>query len=192
MAGDYSCLTYAPTKSPGGAGQCRGNYYTLSSRSLELVKGTRDKWKFAMEKIVAQLVLTLASFGVLATPAAEIKMDGAHLQLQSKDGSKPQLYVVNSSNALQLDASAYKQSLPGESADKPANSIQLILEKNEQYSAAWKSHQDYFLLNTETLTPNPGSVPFHGLRKGQEGVVAVGHMDSGKFSVYWVGMFKVQ
>ena len=138
------------------------------------------------------VIFSALSVSAFADDVAKIKMDDEHLQMQRADGKSPKTYVINPGEALELDASDYQLVVPTELKGKQANSIQLVLGKNEQYSSTWKPGTSKHLLNSTTLRPNPGSIAYKGISKGKEGVIAVGYMDSGNFSVYWVGMFKVQ
>lgn len=145
-----------------------------------------------MRKLTLSLLLSFFSSLGFAQNSAQIKIDDEHLQMQRADGKSPRIYVLPSAQSLDLDSSSYKFNIPASLNGRSPNSIQLVLEKTEQYSAPWRQDSERHLLSDKSLTPNPGSVRFKGLRSGQEGVVAVGYMEGNQFSVIWVGLFKVQ
>ena len=87
---------------------------------------------------------------------------------------------------------SYDFQLPEELKSTQPNSIQLVLGTDQQFSAVWPTSPRVMLLSEETLSPNPGSQPFRGLHSGQEGIVAIGVLDASRFSVVWVGMFRVR
>jgi len=145
-----------------------------------------------MLKQIFAVLISALSVSAYAETVAKIKMDDEHLQMQRLDGKSPQMYVINPSDSLELNSSGYELAAPDALKGKQANSIQLVLGKSEQYSSSWKAGMTKHLLNGATLKPNPGSAPYKGIAKGKDGVIAVGYMDSGNFSVFWVGMFKVQ
>ncbi len=64
-----------------------------------------------LKKLFAVLLSTL-SLPALAESVAEIKMDDEHLQMQRADGKSPQMYVISSGDALELDASVYQLVIP--------------------------------------------------------------------------------
>lgn len=145
-----------------------------------------------MLKQLFALLFSALSASAHADSVAKIKMDDEHLQLQRADGKSTQIYVISPSDSLELDSSGYQLAVPDALKGKQPNSIQFVLGKTEQYSSPWKPGTNKHVLNGATLKPNPGSIPYKGITKGKDGVIAVGYMDSGNFSVFWVGMFKVK
>lgn len=144
-----------------------------------------------MKSIFAFLIGIASCFGAAAADSV-IKVDDAHLQVARADGGKPETYVVQAGASLLVDASNYSFKMPPQLSNMPINSLQLVLGKTEQYSAAWTPSTRRLLLSKESLSPNPGSKPFAGFASGQRGVVAIGRMEGSNFSVVWVGMLVVQ
>jgi hypothetical protein len=89
-----------------------------------------------MLKRLFAILLFALSVSALAESVAKIKMDDEHLQMQRADGKTPKMYLINSSDALELDSSGYQLVVPDAFKGKQANSIQLVLGKTEQYSTS--------------------------------------------------------
>lgn len=143
-------------------------------------------------KTLLAFFLCLTSQLTSAQGIVTLIVDRDHLQMQRTDGTQPKTYAFPATALVSLDSSRYDVRLPAKLEGKSPNSIQLVMGNTEKYSAKWLPGQKLHVLSAQTLTANPGSIPFAGFRSGKEGIVAVGHMDANNFSVAWVGMFRVQ
>ena len=94
-----------------------------------------------------------------------ISVDDAHLQMQAAGDATPLFYSIEPGQSIVVDASAYKFKLPQQLAGKTINSIQLILAKDEQFSAPWLMPGARQSLSMQTLTPKPGSKSFSGFHE---------------------------
>ena len=144
-----------------------------------------------MRRFFATLCAALGLGGVQATELPRIVVDDEHLQMQQEAGVSPPYYTISSGRALEIDARQYEFRVPEALGGARPNSVQLILEETQQFSAVWPPAAGTLTLSEAVLTPNPGSLPFNGLSAGQEGVLAIGVLDGSRFSVVWVGMFRV-
>ena len=145
-----------------------------------------------MRLLSAILFATLSISNLRAAEISRIVVDDEHLQMQRKDGSTPSYYIISSGYALEIDASQYEFRIPDALKISRPNSVQIILGGEQNFSAKWPTTGSVLSLSESTLSPNPGSQPFKGFQKGQEGVIAIGVLDNAKFSVIWAGMFRVQ
>ena len=144
-----------------------------------------------MKRFFAILCTIFGVGGIQATEMPRVVVDDAHLQMQQEAGSTPPLYEIESGTAIEVDATDYNFRLPEQLKGQTPNSLQLILAEDQQFSAAWPSSKNTLVLSKESLSPNAGSSSFRGFRSGQEGVLAIGVLDGSRFSVVWVGMFRV-
>ena len=145
-----------------------------------------------MRQLFAILWAALGVSGLHAAEVPRIVVDDEHLQLQSEAGVSPPYYEIPAGVSLEVDASHYNLQLPEALKGERPNSLQLVLGTDQQFSAEWPASGRKVLLSEKTLSPNPGSRPFGGFQSGQEGVVAIGVLSGPRFSVVWVGMFRVQ
>ena len=144
-----------------------------------------------MKRFFVLLCTMLGIGGVRASEIPRVVVDDEHLQMQRDAGSTPPLYEIEPGAAVEVDATKYAFRVPQQLKPKRPNSVQLILAEDQQFSATWPSAESTLILSKESLSPNAGSSPFKGFISGQEGVLAIGVLDGSRFSVVWVGMFRV-
>ena len=144
-----------------------------------------------MKRFFVLLCTTLGIGGVLASEIPRVVVDDEHLQMQRDAGSTPPLYEIEPGAVVEVDATNYAFRVPEQLKVHSPNSVQLILAEDQQFSATWPLAKRTLILSKGSLSPNPGSSPFRGFVSGQEGVLAIGVLDGSRFSVVWVGMFRV-
>jgi len=135
-------------------------------------------------------LLLLAS--LLLPPAAlaqqTLVVDAAHSQLGVPQGHAAPSYALKADTQLLVDASAYK--FPPEAG--PANSLQLIVARDAQYSVRWDPAHPSVVVSALTAHPNGDSKPFERFSVGQKVVVAIGRLEGSDFKVMWVGLGEVR
>ena len=144
-----------------------------------------------MKRFFVLLCTVLGIGGVRASEFPRVVVDDEHLQMQRDAGSTPPLYEIMPGAAVEVDATNYAFRLPEQLKGQSPNSVQLILSEDQQFSATWPSAKSTLILSKGSMSPNAGSSPFRGFVSGQEGILAVGVLDGSRFSVVWVGMFRV-
>ena len=116
-----------------------------------------------------------------------IVVDDVHLQMGP---GTPPTYKLKPATSIVLDARNYTFQVPQALKDKPINSVQLVISK-QQYSAEWDSVTRRVTLSPDTLRSWRGGKAFAGFGPHQQVVIAVGNLAGSDFGVVWVGLADV-
>ncbi len=136
---------------------------------------------------LAALALTLLPMLAFAQQQTLV-VDDAHSQIGVPKDQKAPTYALKAGPRLLVDASKYTFKAPG----GPANSLQLILGPDAQYSVAWDPAHPSVVVSSLTAHPNGTSKPFESFAAGQKVVVAIGNIKGTNFNVMWVGLADVK
>jgi len=144
-------------------------------------------------------LLVTVFFSLLAASAfaqSEVRVDDDHMQIG--DNAKAKLhYSVSAGPALLLDMSGYKFSLWPKEEPEP-DFISVMISDKHQYYVPLSPGKTRYLISTETARPREGMLPFPGLVKGKQVMIAIGkrRYDSAKredvLRVHWLGMVEVK
>jgi len=134
-----------------------------------------------------------ASYGQTTLPV--IKIDDAHWAAQREGGSEALKYQVPKGEGFVLDVSGYKFKIPVSLGIQEPNFIMISVEKNQQYGIVWDSSRGgQYVISRETLRPLSDSLPFHGFKKGQEIVIAIGYLNTvsnASFYPFWYSFVEI-
>jgi hypothetical protein len=152
--------------------------------------------KQRLPSVVAGLILgTIAVSGCTRRQGVTIVVDPEHAQVGQPKGKKGAKYALPPAAAITLDARHFDFSRSLYPQTRPT-AVQLVVDNKRQYSAAWNP-SGLVELSRETLTPMNGSLPFAGLRAGDQAIVAIGEQRLDRetreivLKVLWVGLIEV-
>lgn len=128
----------------------------------------------------------------LAPPVAVAQqvlvVDDAHSQLTAAPHQTVPHYVMAAGPQLVVDASAYR--FPP--AAGTANSLQLVIANDQQYSVRWDPAHPSITVSSLTAHPNGNSKSFETFVAGQTIVVAIGRLEGTSSKVMWAGMADIK
>jgi hypothetical protein len=127
----------------------------------------------------------------LSAAQQTLVIDDEHLQLENSDRPSPSEYLVQAGPAVVLDARNYQFRVPAELEGRSIDSVQVIVDRDRQFSAEWNPRVGLVTLSANTLRAHRVSRPFAGFEKGQRLVIAIGNAEAGHFNVVWVGIVRV-
>jgi hypothetical protein len=104
--------------------------------------------------------------------------DDAHfLRADTNNNGEPLAYKIVPQKEINLDVSNYICKCPKELGCTEPNAIMVTLDKGKTYVGAMGGTNRIYKLNSETIQPQLGSIPFQGFEAGQEGAIILGYIN---------------